>query len=130
MTAPPPGGDLAPPPGAGALAPPPADTQFKDTAKADTGSGDQVKSYSVASGDSLWRISGKSKIYGDSFQWPMIFIENRDKIKDPDIIRPGWDLNIKRGMAADEVSTAVRKAKDTPRFHPHTTERKKLPIEY
>lgn len=130
MTAPPPGGDLAPPPGGGELAPPPSDTQYKEEPKSKGGSGKLVNNYSVSSGDSLWRISGKRKIYGDSYQWPMIFIANRDRIKDPDIIKPGWDLSIRRGVAADEVATAVRKAKDTPRFHPHTTERKKLPIEY
>jgi len=132
MMAPPPSGDaMAPPPG-GDLQAPPADTVYveKKPKKAKHESGEQVNSYDVRGGDSLWRISAKHKVYGDPFQWPMIFISNRDKIKDPDIIKPGWDLAIKRGTAKDEVDSAVRKAKDTPRFVPHTTERKKLPIEY
>jgi nucleoid-associated protein YgaU len=132
--APPPGGDtMAPPPGDDStMAPPPDDTQDKEAPKPHHHHehAGKVNSYTVHSGDSLWRISGKNKVYGDPFQWPMIFIANRDKIKDPDIIKPDTDLTITRGSSADEVSTAVKKAKDTPRFEPHTMEREKLPIDY
>ena len=128
MMAPPPGGDtMAPPPG-GDMAPPPDDTQFKEPAQPSSSS--HSSTYKVRHGDSLWKISGKSSVYGDSFQWPLLFINNKDRIKDPDIIKPSWHLKVRRNAAADEVASAVGKAHDTPRFEPHSTPRKHLPIEY
>jgi len=44
--------------------------------------------------DCLWTISGKTEIYGDPHQWPKIWQANTDKIKNPDVIQPGWVLNI------------------------------------
>lgn len=44
--------------------------------------------------DCLWNISGKSEIYGDPHQWPKIWQANTDKIKNPDVIQPGWVLSI------------------------------------
>ena len=37
-------------------------------------------SYTVVRGDNLWNISGKSSIYGDPYQWPLIYKANRDQI--------------------------------------------------
>jgi hypothetical protein len=129
--APPPGGDLAPPPG-GDLAPPPADNLFPEakTEAAPVSEGGDTKTYEVNKGDSLWKISAKKKIYGDPFQWPILFIANREKIKDPDVIKPGWELKVKHNVSSDEVASAVQKAKDTPRYEPHIAPRKKLPIDY
>lgn len=45
--------------------------------------------YEVVSGDSLSKIG---KRYGVS--WKKIYEANRDKIKDPDLIQPGWKLKI------------------------------------
>lgn len=84
--------------------------------------------YSVREHDSLWKISGD--VYHDSFAWPLIYINNRDKIKDPDLIKPEWNLSIKKDFADEKVKDAVAKAKETPRFEPHSTPRKQLPIEY
>jgi nucleoid-associated protein YgaU len=134
---PPPGGDnsLAPPPAApdngppadNSVAPPPADTQFAEQPAPSSG---KVHHYTVSKNDSLWKISGKSKIYGDSFQWPLLFIANRDQIKDPDLINPGQHLKVQRDTNSDTVADAVKKAKDTPRFEPHAEPREKLPIDY
>jgi nucleoid-associated protein YgaU len=127
---PPPGGDLfaAPP---GDLAPPPADNLFPEPAPvASSSSSGKPSSYTVRRGDSLWKISGKRDIYSDSFQWPLLFIANRDRIKDPDIIQPSWNLKVRRNLGADEIASAVQKAKDTPRYVPHTAPRKRLPIDY
>jgi nucleoid-associated protein YgaU len=133
MAPPPPGGDLAPPPG-GDLAPPPGDKMFpeepKKEAQHEKSSKKGGKTYEVRKGDSLWKIAGKSSIYGDSFHWPLLFIANREKIKDPDIIHTGWDLKVTRDMGQDEINHAVEKAKETPRYEPHTAPRKRLPIEY
>src|SRR5438034_1277125 len=62
--------------------------------------------YTVVKHDTLWGIAGKSTIYGDSFQWPMIFKANRDKIQDPDLIYPKQDLEIKKEPSSDEVAKA------------------------
>ncbi|HVE60328.1 MAG TPA: LysM domain-containing protein [Chitinophagaceae bacterium] len=45
--------------------------------------------YEVVSGDSLSKIG---KRYG--VDWKEIYEANRDKIKDPDLIQPGWKLKI------------------------------------
>ncbi len=68
-------------------------------------------SYSVVRGDHLWGISSKPAIYGNPYQWPLIFKANRDKIKDADLIQPGQVLSINRNASAAEVDAAVRHAK-------------------
>ena len=135
MAPPPPGGDMmAPPPAGDAMAPPPADNLFPETkkeeAKEEKSSGGKATHYEVSKHDSLWKIAAKKKIYSDPFQWPILFIANREQIKDPDMIRPGQNLKVNRNTTSDEVSNAVQKAKDTPRYEPHTAPRKKLPIDY
>ncbi|OPX33314.1 MAG: hypothetical protein B1H40_00265 [Candidatus Latescibacteria bacterium 4484_181] len=55
--------------------------------------------YTVVRGDCLWYIAKKKEIYGDPYLWPWIYRTNRDKIKDPDLIYPGWVLTIPRGVA-------------------------------
>ena len=45
--------------------------------------------YTVVSGDNLSKIG---KMYGVS--WKEIYEINKDKIKDPDLIQPGWKLKI------------------------------------
>lgn len=49
-------------------------------------------SYTVKSGDSLSKIA--KHVYGDSSKWHQIYEANRDKIKNPDLIQPGWELTI------------------------------------
>jgi nucleoid-associated protein YgaU len=121
------------------MAPPPADTAPiaanpptvaeapKPAKEAKAG---KEKHYVVVKHDSLWKIAGKKKIYGDPYQWPLLFIANKEKIKDPDIIKPGEKLQVKRNIGADAIADAVKKAKDTPRFQPHTAIREKLPLDY
>ena len=48
--------------------------------------------YTVVAGDSLSKIAKKQ--YGDASQWKRIFEANRDQIKNPDLIQPGWKLVI------------------------------------
>lgn len=58
----------------------------------------KIKGYVVRSWaenrDCLWNIAGQSGIYGDPLQWPKIWQANTDKIKNPDIIQPGWVLTV------------------------------------
>jgi nucleoid-associated protein YgaU len=51
-----------------------------------------ARTYTVVSGDSLSKIAGR--FYGDVKRWKEIFEANRDRIKDPDLIQPGWTLRI------------------------------------
>lgn len=46
--------------------------------------------YEVQSGDSLSKIAKKYP----GLTWQKIFEANKDKIKDPDMIQPGWKLKI------------------------------------
>ncbi len=48
--------------------------------------------YVVQGGDSLSKIS--KKFYGDANSWNRIFEANRDVVKNPDLIQPGWKLRI------------------------------------
>lgn len=54
----------------------------------------EVKTYTVASGDSLSKIAQRE--YGDAGKWRTIFEANKDKIKNPDLIHPGQVLDIPR----------------------------------
>lgn len=53
------------------------------------GSEPQFDEYEVVSGDSLSKIGQR---YGVA--WKQIYEANRDKIKNPDLIQPGWKLKI------------------------------------
>jgi nucleoid-associated protein YgaU len=53
------------------------------------GSASGTTEYVVVSGDSLSKIGQK---YGVS--WQEIYQANKDQIKDPDLIQPGWKLKI------------------------------------
>jgi nucleoid-associated protein YgaU len=76
-------------------------------AAAATGAAD----YTVVRGDSLWHISGKSDVYGNPYQWPLLYKANRSKIKDADLIYPGQQLTINRNASDADIQAAVRHAK-------------------
>jgi nucleoid-associated protein YgaU len=48
--------------------------------------------YEVQKGDSLSKIA--KHFYGNAGEWRRIFEANKDRIKDPDLIQPGWKLTI------------------------------------
>lgn len=45
-------------------------------------------------GDTLAKIAGYKKIYGDPKKWILIYKTNKDKIKNPNAIRPSQILYI------------------------------------
>lgn len=51
-----------------------------------------IRTYVVQGGDSLSKIA--KKFYGDANAWKRIFEANRDVVKNPDMIQPGWKLQI------------------------------------
>ena len=57
-----------------------------------TAGGGTSRTYTVQAGDSLSKIS--RQFYGDANQYDRIFEANRDKLSDPNKIRPGQVLNI------------------------------------
>jgi nucleoid-associated protein YgaU len=48
--------------------------------------------YTVKQGDSLSKIAKAE--YGDANRWRAIYEANKDQIKDPDKIQPGWTLEL------------------------------------
>lgn len=70
-----------------------------------------VMNYTVVKGDNLWDISGKSDVYGNPYEWPLIYKKNQDKIKDADLIYPGQEFSIDKFPTQDAVDAAVHHAK-------------------
>ncbi|MCP4075154.1 MAG: LysM peptidoglycan-binding domain-containing protein [Gammaproteobacteria bacterium] len=66
--------------------------------------------YTVVAGDNLWDISAKESVYGNPYEWPLIYKANSDQIKDADLIYSGQVFSI---PSADsyEISAAVQHAK-------------------
>ena len=60
--------------------------------------------------DCLWNIAKKKDIYSNAWMWPKIWQGNRDKIKDPDRIKPHWVLKIPEGneLTSQEKKDANR----------------------
>ena len=54
------------------------------------------KIHVVEKGEFLYKISGYEAIYADPTKWPRIYRANKDKISDPNLIYPGWELVIPR----------------------------------
>lgn len=52
------------------------------------------ETYTVQKGDSLWKIA--KQLYGKGGDWTRIHEANKDVIKNPDVIQPGWKLRIPR----------------------------------
>lgn len=67
--------------------------------------------YEVVAGDNLWDISGKSSVYGNPYQWPLIYKNNSGKIQDADLIYPGQMLDINRNPTQSDVDAAVEHAR-------------------
>ena len=83
-------------------------------------------SYTVVRGDHLWGISGKPSIYGNPYEWPLIFKANRDKIKDADLIEPGQVLAIDKNPAQADVNAAIQHAKTRGTWQLGVTEQSDL----
>jgi nucleoid-associated protein YgaU len=62
------------------------------TAAAEPASGDGERSYTVVSGDTLWRIAERQ--YGNGSHYMKIFEANTDVLEHPDRIYPGQKLRI------------------------------------
>jgi nucleoid-associated protein YgaU len=84
------------------LAPPPAAAEPAAAAEEETAAADETqaraeagaegRSYTVQSGDTLWKIS--EQMYGNGSKYQNIFEANTDILDDPDRIFPGQTLKI------------------------------------
>ena len=63
--------------------------------------------YTVQEGDSLWRITGMEKIYGNPIYWPIVYEANDDRIADPDLIYPGQEFVIPRDVTVAEMDSRM-----------------------
>ncbi|OGC41962.1 hypothetical protein A2Y85_06505 [candidate division WOR-3 bacterium RBG_13_43_14] len=54
----------------------------------------QYGRYKVVEGDWLSKIAGMRNVYHKGAQWPMIYEANKEKVKNPNLIYPGWVLLI------------------------------------
>ena len=70
-----------------------------------------IVGYVVQKGDHLWGISAKPAVYGDPYQWPLLYKRNRDEIYDPDLIYPGQVWHIERDLSQTQINIAVNHAK-------------------
>ncbi len=76
--------------------------------------GGQTKMYTVGTWardrDCLWNIAKKREIYNNAWWWPKIWQDNRDQIRDPDVIHPGQKLKIPKAgeLTRDEQRAAHR----------------------
>jgi nucleoid-associated protein YgaU len=50
----------------------------------------------VAPGESLWSISAKPDVYGEGARWNQLYRSNKDRIRDPNRIYPGQEIQIPR----------------------------------
>jgi nucleoid-associated protein YgaU len=67
--------------------------------------------YLVVSGDNLWNIASQDSIYGNPFQWPLIYKANSGQIKDADMIFPGQYFYIPKAKGSDRAN-AIEHAKN------------------
>ncbi|HCY14130.1 MAG TPA: hypothetical protein DG414_09860 [Gammaproteobacteria bacterium] len=65
----------------------------------------------VHNGEHLWGISAHSEVYGDPYQWPLLFKKNRQQIEDADLIYPGQVLQIERDLSEYQIQQAIDHAK-------------------
>jgi nucleoid-associated protein YgaU len=80
--------------------------------------------YTVVKGDSLWRIAGKSDVYGNPFEWPLIFKANADKIKHADTIYPKQDFDVMKNPLKTDADAASDYAKHRGAWQHHKADRR------
>ena len=65
----------------------------------------------VGHGEHLWGISAHRLVYGDPYQWPLLFKRNRYQIEDADLVYPGQVLHIERNLTYAEIQRAIEHAR-------------------
>ena len=65
----------------------------------------------VHPGEHLWGISAHRLVYGDPYQWPLLFKRNRYQIEDADLVHAGQVLHIERNLTNAEIQRAIEHAR-------------------
>ncbi len=79
-----------------------------------------ASNYRVRSGENLFAIAARRKVYGDALLWPLLYKANRDQIKDPQQIYPGQVLTIPRDVSEEEKEKARSTARESKIFQQTT----------
>jgi len=79
-------------------------------------------SYTVAQGDHLWGISSQDGVYGNPYEWPIIYSHNRAQIKDADLIYAGQVFAVPREFKPREVANSIRHARERGPWTLNSTE--------
>lgn len=66
--------------------------------------------YLVVAGDTLATIAEKAEIYGNKYQWPLIFDANKDILDNFKVIKEGIKLIIPRNVSAIEIAAANQRS--------------------
>jgi tetratricopeptide (TPR) repeat protein len=86
-----------------------ATEELKNTIVPQSQSSEREKTYIVGTWSTdrecLWNIAKKKDIYDNPWMWTKIWQRNRDKIKNPDIIKPKWVLKIPDIVASVQSDT-------------------------
>ena len=56
----------------------------------------ETKPLTIYETNTLWYIADLE--YGNPFIWPVIWLYNKEHIRDPDFLRPGWKITIPLGL--------------------------------
>ena len=83
---------VEPPASTTEVAEPQPSDDYVDPAESATPAEGEPRTYTVASGDTLWKIA--EHFYGNGSHYPKIFEANTDVLEDPDRIFPGQKLVI------------------------------------
>lgn len=89
-----------------AISSPPSTPKTRALAPAPPPVSPQSRLYTVTVEETLWDISGRKEVYADPLLWPLIYMANRDQIKDPRRIYPGQILSIPRDVSAADLKDA------------------------
>jgi LysM repeat protein len=57
---------------------------------------DDLDTYTVQKGDSLWTIAARPEIYGNATQWRRLLDANRDQLANPNALKAGMVLKVPR----------------------------------
>jgi len=68
--------------------------------------------YVVESGDTIYDIAAKSEIYGNKYQWPLIYDANRDILDSYEKLSEGTRLIIPRDVDAAKIEDAIKRAEE------------------
>jgi len=90
---------------------PSAETGVAEATAPESWSPSPLTLWVVHKGEHLWGISAHDKVYGDPYQWPLLFKRNRHQIEDADLIYPGQVLHIGRDLSSAEIDRAIEHAK-------------------